>query len=81
MTIDATGLAGGLTIDAGFRSRAFAVLSDPDDPVALRGLTIINGKDRDGGGIYSHGTLDVVNCLLLANTAEERGGESTAPER
>ena len=74
VVIDATGLLGGLTIDAGNQSRIFTVGAEADQPVKLIGLTLQNGRAYHGGAIYNAGTLSVFNCLVRRNLADEHGG-------
>jgi len=79
LTIDATGLAGGLTIAGGAgTNRIFTVSSG--QTVALLGLTLRDGDGTGatasgtGGAIHNAGTLSLTGCTLMANTAGSVGG-------
>ena len=74
ITIDASSLPAGLTIDGNAESRVFTVTADEEQPAVLVGLTITNGAARDGAGIYNLGRLNVTDCTLLDNTANSSGG-------
>lgn len=45
-----------------------------DIAVTLTGLSIINGKADDGGGIYNYGNLVLDQCKMLDNKADDDGG-------
>jgi len=79
LTIDASSLPGGLTIDAGGSSRIFAI----DDgnaalvDVELRGLTLTGGVENvtgKGGAISSSENLTIVDSIITGNLATNRGG-------
>ena len=75
VTIDASRLADGLTVDGNGQSRVLTVLAPEGDPVELVGLTIANGQADDGGGIYvSSGSLGLTNCEVSGNSASDDGG-------
>jgi hypothetical protein len=65
--------AGALTVSGNHASRVFAIGPGLKGPatVSLSGLTIANGTDVDGGGIFTGFgvTLTVTNCKLLGNSA------------
>jgi hypothetical protein len=42
--------------------------------VTISGLTITNGKESHGGGIYNAGNLTLINCTVSGNTADYGGG-------
>ncbi|MDO5579742.1 MAG: choice-of-anchor Q domain-containing protein [Planctomycetia bacterium] len=72
ITIDATSVKGGITFDAGGKSRVFEIAS-ADDDVILIGITITGGDagSLGGGGIYhSAGNLTLINTLLWGNQAQ-----------
>lgn len=74
--IDASSI-GGITIDAGGKSRVFEITGGGEtNPVELIGLTIIGGNvDNDGGGIYCHdGILTMMNCTVSENISVWHGG-------
>ncbi len=77
LTIDASILPEGITLDAGERTtglhiNAFHVNTNNDFDVTLIGLTIENGvSPGQGGGIWSlmNGKLTLIDCQLFDNTA------------
>ena len=74
IAVDASS-AGGVTIDAGGRSRVFCISGgSADAPVILTGLTMTGGYATDGGGIYFTGALVLTDCAVTGNTAAEKGG-------
>ncbi|MBR5414413.1 MAG: hypothetical protein IK105_00570 [Thermoguttaceae bacterium] len=76
ITVDATSI-GGITIDAGGKSRVFYIYGGSSSvPVELVGLTITGGNaPRDfGGGIYNYGTLKITGSTVVRNTAKDYGG-------
>ena len=84
IAVDA-GSVGGITIDAGGKSRVISVTGgDADRPAALIGLTVTGGNVEDdgdedihasgGGGIFNNGTLRIVNTVVFGNTACGFGG-------
>ena len=74
LTIDASALPGGITIDANGNSRVFLI--DIGKTVVLNSLTITGGNAADfGGGIYSNkATLSLTSCTLSGNSAGNWGG-------
>ena len=73
LTIDASALPGGITINANHASRVFMVSSNTT--VVLDSLTIINGSDGvSGGGIHSAGDTLVNHCVLAGNSSGGTGG-------
>jgi hypothetical protein len=74
LRIDASGLAGGVTFDAGGNSRVLEITSG--NMVTLDSLTLTNGLSDDGGAIYLHGGshLTVNNSTLSGNAATNNGG-------
>ncbi|OHB76957.1 MAG: hypothetical protein A2W31_10775, partial [Planctomycetes bacterium RBG_16_64_10] len=89
LTIDATALPGGLTIDAsgndptpeldiGDGSRVFFIddeESETDSPVAVGGLELTGGDVRGhGGAIFSQESLTAVSSTIVGNSAEYDGG-------
>ncbi len=72
--IDASSI-GGITIDAGGKSRVFSItVKSPDSPVTLTGLTMTGGSAGDGGAIYNTGSLSLKRCAVTGNTASHYGG-------
>ncbi|MBR5415341.1 MAG: fibronectin type III domain-containing protein [Thermoguttaceae bacterium] len=79
VTIDASSLKGGFTVDGGGRSRVFT-FTGSDSEVALIGLTVRNGLApaestggalSRGGGIYSTAkSLSLTDCTVTGNTAQ-----------
>lgn len=65
-----------VTLVGGGNSRIFYISSGSDDsPVELRGLTLKNGSDANGGAIYNYyGTASLANMTISGNTASEKGG-------
>ena len=70
VTVDASDLPGGITIDANGISRVFYVYGGTDsEPTVLKGLTITGGSiANDGGGIYvASGTVTLEDCTVTGN--------------
>ena len=89
LTIDASSLAAGITIDADQWSRVMGIT--PDNTVALHGLTLTGGRTEDGsdgvaggsggggGAILNSGTLSLSACTLSQNSTGDGGnGEDIA---
>jgi CSLREA domain-containing protein len=55
-----------LSIDGG---NAVGVFNIASGTVSISGLTITNGSNGNGGGVYSNGTLTVSNSTFSGNTA------------
>ena len=79
LTIDASMLTNGLTIDAQLNSRIFNItdtslgVSPPE--VELKGLTLVNGSaSGNGGAIRSEGLLTISNSTISGCTATSFGG-------
>ncbi len=76
IAVDAAGI-GGITIDAGGKSRVFYISGGTQNtPVELSSLAITGGSAAYGGGIcnYSKAVLTMTNCLMFGNSAERYGG-------
>ena len=73
LRVDASSL-NSLTIDAGSKSRVFAVNASAEDAVELSNLTMTGGLAADGGGICNLGMLTVTDCTLFGNVASGYGG-------
>ena len=73
IAIDASAI-GGITIDAGGKSRVLYVSGSPNIPVSLTALTVTGGNAELGGGIYAVGSLSLINCAVTGNTAVNYGG-------
>ena len=79
VTIDASSLANGLTIDADGKSRVFTVHSAVGkSTVELKGLTITGGSTSGsevGGGVYNQGeNLTLTDCVVVGNASSSYGG-------
>lgn len=79
VTVDASGLAGGLTLDGNNASRLLRVPAGVQ--VVLTGLTLrrglagLGGGSGDGGGLANFGILTVNQCLFADNhTMQANGG-------
>ena len=76
LTIDASALPGGITIDANNASRVIRITSG--SVVALDSLTITGGNWTAGGGVYVFSSsLTLRNSTLTGNTAYHGGGLHT----
>ena len=74
LAVDASALTS-LTIDADGASRVFTIVGPRDDEVELNGLTVTGGSTEGcGGGIFSNGTLTIMNGTLSGNSARYYGG-------
>jgi hypothetical protein len=68
LTIDASALPGGVTVNGNAASRVFQINSGVT--AILDSLTITGGNaDGPGGGIQNEGTLTVNHCLITSNAA------------
>ena len=78
VTIDAVGLAGGLTLDAGGQFVVVKVDATPDSlatEVVLAGLTITGGFADCGAGVYCvGGDVQLLNCVIYGNEAQTGAG-------
>ncbi|MDB6173339.1 MAG: hypothetical protein JWL59_2650 [Chthoniobacteraceae bacterium] len=77
VSIDASSLPAGVTISG---NHATSIFSQPSasSTLTLRGLTLMNGYDKDGGGaIGNSGTLTLVQCMLSGNSAPMPARSST----
>ena len=78
VTIDAVGLTGGLTLDAGGQFVVVKIDATPDSlasEVVLAGLTITGGFADCGAGVYSvGGDVEILNCVIYGNEAETGAG-------
>ncbi len=78
LTIDASGLTGGLTLTGGGAKRLFRVGANQN--VTLRRLTLTAGNGNGasdngfGGAIYNVGITTVDRCIFSGNTAVNYGG-------
>lgn len=77
VTIDASALQAGLTLDGAMVSRLIKV--KPGSSLTLKGLTLTGGDGSgvefgSGGAIYNSGTLTLVRCNITANSAFFDGG-------
>lgn len=72
ITIDATGLEGGITVNGNMQSRVFYIAATT---VELKNLLITGGITyADGGGICNYGTLKVTESTISANSCGCSGG-------
>ncbi len=76
LTIDATGLAGGLTVDGALSANDYGLFYiNLDVSLVLRGLTLAHGTSFHGGAIWVNGgDLTLVHCTLFGNVATQTGG-------
>jgi hypothetical protein len=76
LTIDASALPGGLTIDANGAVTNHRVMEiPPEKTVHLDSLTLTGGKAGTGGAVYNdHGYLTLTSCTLIGNSATFGGG-------
>lgn len=78
VTIDAIGLKGGLTLDAGGQFVVVKIDAIPDtqaSEVVLAGLTITGGSAECGAGVYSvGGDVEILNCVIYGNEAQTGAG-------
>lgn len=78
VTVDAVGLKGGLTLDAGGEFVVVKVDATPDSQaseVVLAGLTITGGAADCGAGVYCvGGDVEILNCAIYGNEAREGAG-------
>ncbi len=79
VTIDASGLSTGLTIQGGGPSGNFALFRvNNGATLTLRGLTLANGGGSSfgsaGGAIYNDGTVTLTQCTFWGNSAFFAGG-------
>ena len=72
LTIDASALSGGFTVNGNNATRHFLVAFP--NFLTLRGLTLTGGNADDGGSILNSGTLTLTNCTLTGNAAASGGG-------
>ena len=69
LTIDASALAQGITLDGNARSTLIITGGGTENaPTVLRGLTLTDGSSYDGGGILSKGYLQVADSSFNANS-------------
>ena len=78
LTIDASALQDGITIDADGKSRVFSIIGDENAlDVALTNVTIEGGSSQSGGGIRATGSgvsVTLTDCYLTHNTSSGDGG-------
>ena len=81
LTIDASALPGGLTIDANGIATGHRVMSIPEDvTVSLKSLHLTGGRvpaasaPPYGGGIWNLGVLSIDQCTISGNSAEYGAG-------
>lgn len=72
LTISAASLPGGITISGTRNSRVFEFYDGAS--VVLDSLTITDGMDSFGGGIYSEASLTLRRCLVTRNIARAING-------
>ncbi|MBI4716336.1 MAG: right-handed parallel beta-helix repeat-containing protein [Planctomycetes bacterium] len=69
---DVTIVGNGATIDGNATERIFHVAGNVT--ADIYGLTIRNGRDANGGGIYNLGRLTLTDCTITGNEATTSGG-------
>ena len=76
VTIDASDLSDGITINANEKSRVLWVYGSKGTvPTTLKRLKITGGKSGIGGGIYHYdGILTMTDCTVSGNTVNTEGG-------
>ena len=83
LTIDASSLPNGITINANGQSRVMELRSssNPNFTVDLLGLTLTGGQANQGGAIFANGNgignsvrLSLSSCTLSGNSAQFGGG-------
>ena len=76
VTIDASSLPGGLTVDGNNTTRHFIVAENRS--LTLRGLTLTRGRTPSsgsgGGSVDTEGTFLAANCTFVDNTSIANGG-------
>lgn len=81
LSIDASSLPGGLILDGNNAVRIFRITANN---TTLSGLTFIRGRAsatsdvKDGGAVYTEGSLVVTGCTFSNNTARSSGGALSA---
>ncbi len=79
VTIDASDLQKGVTIDGGKGSRVFSIAEGAE--VNMISLRISGGVTTDsGGGISNAGTLKLIDCAVVDNSAARGGGIESSGE-
>lgn len=74
VSIDASSI-GGVTINANQKSRVLYVMSDENAPVYFTNIAVTGGRTDYGSGIYADsGVLNLTNCLISKNYADDSGG-------
>ena len=73
LTID--GGDNNITLSGGGRSRVVRFLGGADDTYSLTNLTITEGHNTHGAGVYvATGKASIVNCSIVGNTSSTSGG-------
>lgn len=74
VTLDATSLSDGLTLNGGLQNfRLFFVPSG--SRLTLNGITLTNGNPSGAGGAdYNQGELTLIHCTLFHNSGDAFGG-------
>lgn len=72
VTIDASGLPGGIQINGNHKGRIFEVFAGVT--AVLNSLTLVNGYTNDGAAVFSLGTLTLNRCTVAGNN-NTSGGE------
>lgn len=74
VSVDASDLEGGITIDGNYQDGIFLVIEGTaDQPVSLTGLTMINGYGFAGGAVGSYGYCNLTDCVI-SNCFSYNGG-------
>ncbi len=79
VTIDASGLAGGLVISGNNNSRILYIA--PTGTVTVNSLSFVSGSvsNDSGGAIWNSGNLTVQNCRFTNNVAQGGAGQTPGP--
>jgi hypothetical protein len=69
LTIDASALPGGLTINGNHANPIFYIVGSPTPTIKLAALILTNGYSAsNAGAIFNHGVLSLNNCTLSGNS-------------
>ncbi|MGI9242461.1 MAG: choice-of-anchor Q domain-containing protein [Verrucomicrobiales bacterium] len=75
LTIDASSLLDGVTLDANGVSRVMSIRLNEADRVVLRALTFTGGVDEEGAGLEVYrGMVAFDDCTISGNRAEDADG-------
>ena len=72
VTVDASGLPGGLTLSSSGATNHFYIYYYAS--LTLQNLTLTGGRGGQGGSIYNSGTLTLTHCTFFGNVSDSDGG-------